>query len=188
MIETKFATEQLDRLSGLSFFPRPVKGDTASQAAFRELRLALECAATDSIGKQVVDDWLRNHAEAPKPAELRAAAYDENKRLEGEEDQKFKPPPARHAHCPQCQDYGIVESIEAGDVRSMACYCDCSAGRGLIANAHGPDERCRPLGRQCPECVNGARRKLIGVQNRNRLKPPKDGEMKPLAEVYSGEF
>jgi len=189
MISSTFATEQIQRLSGLSFFPTPKKGDPASIAAHKELRLALECAATDSIGKIVVDDWLKNNADAPKPAELRRAAYDENERLEREEAAKYKPPEPRRAHCYQCQDFGIMETTDAGDIRSVASYCDCAVGRQRRAEAHGRDEHCIPPKNPCVDCVNAARRKLVAVSNRNRVNPSsKDSPMRNVAEVYSGGF
>jgi hypothetical protein len=188
MISSEFATTQLNRLGGLNFFPTPKKGDSIAQAAFKELRLALECAASDSIAKIVVDDWLNNNADAPKPAELRKMAYDENERLERAERDKYRPPPPRAAHCYLCQDFGIVESVDAGDVRSIACYCDCARGRERLAEAHGPEERCTPPRNPCPDCVNAARRKLIAIRNRGRVEPPKEPAMRHVAEVYHGEF
>jgi hypothetical protein len=175
MIESKFASEQIDRLSGLSFFPKPVKGDTAAQAAYKELRLALECAATDAIGKLVVDDWLKNSADAPKPAQLRKAAYDENERLELEEASKYRPPAPRQAHCYQCQDFGIAENVDAGDIRSVASYCDCTKGR---------ERRAWPNDAYSPERVNAARRKLIAA----RVIPTEGAAMRHVADVYRGEF
>lgn len=175
MIQSKFAGEQIDRLSGLSFFPKPVKGDTQAQAAYKELRLALECAATDAIGKLVVDDWLKTNADAPKPAELRGLVWVENERLERREADKFKPPPARVAHCSQCQDFGIVESITADEIRSIACYCDCPAGREQ--QSQKPVER-----------INAARRKLIASENKGRITPVKAGDVRHVADVYRGEF
>lgn len=190
MIDSKFAGQQIDRLSGLSFFPKATKGDTAGQAAYKELRLALECAASEAIGKIVIDDWLRNNADAPKPAELRGLAYAENERLERAEAAKYKPPPPKQAHCYQCKDFGITETIgDGGDVRSIAAYCDCLVGRERRLQAHGPDTRCRPPVNPCVDCTNAARRKLIALANQTRIKPStKDSPMRHVGEVYNGDF
>ena len=188
MISQKFASEQVDRLSGLNFFPKPVKGDAQSQAAYKELRLALECAATDAIGKLVVDDWLRNSADSPKPAELRKAAYDENERLERQEAAKYKPPAPRQAHCYQCQDFGITESTSADDYASVASYCDCSVGRTRRAEAHGPDEHCHPPKNPCVYCVNMARRKLTAAINKARFANTGFAGVRHVADVYRGDF
>tara|TARA_R110000868_G_scaffold40694_3_gene140116 strand:- start:97 stop:564 length:468 start_codon:yes stop_codon:yes gene_type:complete len=71
MIDSKFATEQLRRLQGLSFFP-------TEAPAVRELRLSIEVAASDAIAVRVVGRWLEESADAPKPAQLRNLLYAEN--------------------------------------------------------------------------------------------------------------
>jgi hypothetical protein len=78
MITEKEAFDQLQRMSGLDFFP---KGKDQA-AALRELRLALEEAATVEIVRAVVDDVMAYATEAPKPAHLRRAIYDSNNRTE----------------------------------------------------------------------------------------------------------
>lgn len=190
MISTEFATVQLNRMSGLNFFPIPKKGDDLAISAFRELRLALECAATDSIGKVVVDDWIRNNADAPKPADLRTAAYVENERHERQKSASYAPPMPPKAHCPACQDSGVVESTGSDDLNSVASWCDCAAGQERKRTAHGPSRRCNPRYSVCPQCVNESRKRLAANQNRNRIWPTqtKEREMKPLSEIYHGEF
>ena len=74
MIDPKEAAKQVQRLSGLDFFPKEA-------AAQKEMRLALECAASDAIAASVVTDWLATASDAPKPAELRRMAYDLNERF-----------------------------------------------------------------------------------------------------------
>lgn len=69
MIEPKVAAAQIQRLSGLNFFPKEA-------AAQKELRLALEPALSEAIAASVVDDWLSTATECPKPAELRRLTYD----------------------------------------------------------------------------------------------------------------
>tara|TARA_R110000868_G_scaffold15580_2_gene70876 strand:- start:507 stop:974 length:468 start_codon:yes stop_codon:yes gene_type:complete len=71
VIESKFATEQLRRLQGLSFFP-------TEAPAVRELRLSIEAAASDAIAVRVVGRWLEESTDAPKPAQLRNLLYAEN--------------------------------------------------------------------------------------------------------------
>ena len=186
MIDSKFAAQQLERLAGLNFFPK----GAGEKAALKELRLALECAASDAIGKRVVDDWLRNEADAPKPAQLRRAAYDENGRFEKEEAAQYKPPAPREIHCYRCKDFGLTESIHESNLRSVASYCDCSMGSQRRIEAHGPETRCAPPKNRCPDCTNAARRKLIALGNRLRINPAggKDAPMRNVGEVYLGEF
>jgi len=175
MIDPKFATEQIERLSGLNFFPKPVKGDTASIAAFKELRLALECANSDSIGKRVVDDWIRTSPDAPKPAELRRAAYDENERAEANERAQYKPPAPKEAYCGRCQDTGIAESIDANSFNSVASLCDCPATDRVKMEDIAS--------------VNAARRKLLAAGVKTMLPNTRRiSDFRSPAEVYAGEF
>ena len=175
MIETKFATEQLERLSGLSFFPRPVKSDTASQAAFRELRLALECATSDAIAKRVVDDWIRQSPEAPKPAELRKLVYDEIDRAEREDRARYKPPTVAAARCQRCQDTGIAESVKTADTSSSASVCDC--GQGSVTAAEEV------------ESINASRRRLagLGIKGMPHESHRRLSKLRSVADVY-GEY
>lgn len=73
MIDSRMAAEQLGRLSGLDFFPK-------EKPAQKELRLAIEIAATEGIAERIVSDWLRYNTVSPKPSELRHLCYDENER------------------------------------------------------------------------------------------------------------
>ena len=90
MIDPKEAAKQVQRLSGLDFFPKEA-------AAQKEMRLALECAASDAIAASVVTDWLATASDAPKPAELRRMAYDLN--------EKFQTQARR---CQECVGSGFV--------------------------------------------------------------------------------
>ncbi len=65
MIDSTTASKQIQRLCGLDFFPKN------EPAALKELRLAAESAATPAILVSVVDSWLREQTQCPKPAELR---------------------------------------------------------------------------------------------------------------------
>jgi len=73
MIESRIAAEQLQRLSGLDFFPK-------EKPAQKELRLAIEVANTEGIAERIISDWLRYNTGSPKPSELRRLFYDENER------------------------------------------------------------------------------------------------------------
>ena len=64
MIDKAIAARQLERLTGLNFFPKEAP-------AKRELLLAMQCAIAEDIAAQVVTDWLSESTECPKPAELR---------------------------------------------------------------------------------------------------------------------
>lgn len=68
MIDQAQAIKQLERLSGLDFFPK-------EKPARKELVLALQCAITDDIAAQVVSEWLAESNVCPKPAELRRLIY-----------------------------------------------------------------------------------------------------------------
>lgn len=63
MIDAKVAAEQMERLMGLSFAPQ-------TPAAKKELRLAIEHAATQEIARNTVTDWLNESGECPKPSDL----------------------------------------------------------------------------------------------------------------------
>lgn len=69
MIESKLATAQAKRLSGLPGYPDNREAQT-------ELALALQCFKTDSSARAFVDDWIAHQQFAPLPAAIRRAAYD----------------------------------------------------------------------------------------------------------------
>lgn len=73
MIDKVTAARQLERLLGLNFTPqeKSQKGD---------LLAAMQVAVTEDIAKSVVDDWLAESTDCPKPAQLRRAI---NARQEG---------------------------------------------------------------------------------------------------------
>ncbi len=76
MISSVDAMKQLERLSGLDFFPR----SEDQGAALRELRVALESASTVEIAAKVTTNWLANYGETPKPSDIRLAIKTENER------------------------------------------------------------------------------------------------------------
>ncbi len=60
------ALQQVERLSGLDFYPRPGPGRY-------ELLEALERTARDDAdAKRIISDWIAGNSIAPKPSELRA--------------------------------------------------------------------------------------------------------------------
>jgi len=73
MIDSRVAAEQLQRLSGLDYFPK-------EKPAQKELRLAIEVATTEGIAEKIISDWLRYSSGSPKPSELRHLLYEENER------------------------------------------------------------------------------------------------------------
>ena len=80
MIDKTTAARQLERLSGLDYFPREAP-------AKKELLLALQCAMVEDVAAQVVTDWLAESGECPKPADLRRNI---NSRQEGLMEQRRK--------------------------------------------------------------------------------------------------
>ncbi len=64
-ISKEFAARQLDRVSGLRFFPK-------RPAAFAELVRALMKAPSEKRAEEFVSDWLRENSEAPTPHDIYA--------------------------------------------------------------------------------------------------------------------
>ena len=90
MIEPKIAAAQIQRLSGLNFFPKEA-------AAQKELRLALEPALSEAIAASVIDDWLSTATECPKPSELRRLTYDKQQGIV-----------EQRRNCTVCEGVGFV--------------------------------------------------------------------------------
>jgi len=74
MISAAEASQQIERFTGLDYWPR---GED-QKAARKELRLAAEVAESCEILKAVVDDWMVSQTQCPKPADLRRMIYDKN--------------------------------------------------------------------------------------------------------------
>lgn len=92
MISPSQAIAQLERMSGMDFFPR----GKDQVAALKELRSAIESAATAEIAEAAVTAIVHDQEECPKPAQLRRAIGELNaKRLE-----------AKTKHCPLCDGSG----------------------------------------------------------------------------------
>lgn len=162
MIDRKVAASQVERLSGLNWYPR-------ENAPLHELNLAAEAAYNEFILAYVVDEWLKYQTEAPKPAQLRGMIWEENNKLDAERElERQEKLSQRGARCPNCHDFGVVESIKGGPLESICRYCDCSVGRRLFA-----DEKEDPTPFPFPEGVspkpsevNAARAKLLKLAGR----------------------
>jgi hypothetical protein len=77
-------------------------------------------------------------------------------------------------HCPACHDFGIMESNNAGDLYSIASYCDCV--RGQERRRLNSDE-------YSPQRVNLARKKLLALAgNKTEIPAPRKG-MKRVGDV-----
>ncbi len=74
MISATEAAREIERFTGLDFWPRGEE----NKPARKELRLAAEVAESCEILKAVVDGWVQSQTQCPKPAELRRLIYDKN--------------------------------------------------------------------------------------------------------------
>jgi hypothetical protein len=91
MISSNQAMEQLERMSGMDYFPR----GKDQAGALKELRSAVEAAATVQIAEAAVSAMVHYAVECPKPAQLRRAIWEMNEQLE----KKVK-------DCPLCHGSG----------------------------------------------------------------------------------
>lgn len=128
MIDATTAAEQLERLTGLNFYPQ-------TAAAKKELRLVLEQAATSEIAKNTVTDWLNESTDCPKPAQLRAMIFERNASFALAEQSKYRPEVVVY-RCLTCEDTGIKESTHVDDLHSVASWCDCQ--QGMDRRRHAP--------------------------------------------------
>lgn len=90
MIDDAAAKKHVARMSGLDFFP-------SEAAAVRELVAALKSASGEATAKAVVDEWIRDCRQAPKPADMR--------RLIAARDRERA---ANRAKCEYCNGDGAV--------------------------------------------------------------------------------
>jgi len=88
MISKEVCESQIGRLEGLSYYPRD------KPEAIRDLAAALKAAGNDAICVAVVNAWVEENSEAPKPADLRRLIWAEN--------EKADEPPGKHKRCPLC--------------------------------------------------------------------------------------
>jgi len=174
MISIAFAADQLERLMGMTGFPRGKE----SERYILEVRSAIQSAKTEAAAAQTVTDILRNHKRFPSVSDIYEAIGEENSRCG---------PPERQQEpvygCKRCQDFGyfgghLPPHLYAGPWK----WCDCHAAveyrdaePGLVDEAN----RVRQLliDRFASATYRGAKRK-IGPD-----------PMTPLVdEIYSGEF
>lgn len=177
MIDSATASKQLQRLSGLDFFPN-------DEAPLKELRLAVEAADNENVAVTVVDYWIHYQTHSPKPAELRGLVWAENEKLEViREQDRQEALSQRGAVCPDCHDFGTVESIKGAPIESVCRYCDCHAGQQR--------KRRGDLDGYRPDAINAARAKLLRLPGSNaalsallkRTEPPRI-----FGEEYNGEY
>lgn len=114
MITQEFSGIQIERLMGLDYFP-------SNKAAVKELRLAIEAAGSEAIATRIVTDWLAEHSEAPKPAELRRLVVAAKP---GPDLEELRPDP----HCARCGGEGF-EHIERNGLSAAGPRCSCWARR-----------------------------------------------------------
>src|ERR1700678_11476 len=115
MISPTEAAAQLERLSGLDFYPRAKDQD----AAVKELRLAAQSAETAGILRQVVDDWVSTQRECPKPADLRRLIWERN-----ESTNSATPEKPEKWDCMRCHDSGLYGGILAGRYAGPWKWCE----------------------------------------------------------------
>ncbi len=122
MISTEFASKELLRLAGLDFYPNTSTPE--GQAAWKELRLALQSAASETIAHQAVTYWLFTKTDAPKPAELYALA--------NPKPTEYWDAGHEHFDCMLCSDRGL----NGGSGQPWA-FCACAAGQRRMAEDPG---------------------------------------------------
>jgi len=168
MISPEEAAAQVERLSGLDFFPR-----AADQlAGLKELRLAMQSAATVKIAEMVVTDVMAYQSESPKPAALRSAIWEMNEKLAVPKPVAV-PQPSAH-HCGRCQGFGYVGGHIGGERHAPWRWCDCAnARRAQYESPNLVDE------------ANAVRDKLV----KRFINPINSvAGLKPAADGYHGDF
>jgi hypothetical protein len=110
VIDGKVCAHLIERLSGLSYYPRD------NVQAGKDLIGALMSAFTDAIAVSVVNHWVENYTEAPKPAQLRALITAENEKLKAQRRSENGP-------CAACGGTGFV--VVGSGMYTGAKPCDC---------------------------------------------------------------
>jgi len=187
MIDKKVAAALADRFSGLDWYPR----DGVAQI---ELIQAVESAENEFIGTYVVTEWIKYETECPKPAEIRRLIQVENQKLaERQEEERQEALSRRGANCPDCHDFGIVESIRGAPIESICRYCSCAAGRRRSAREREESTK-YPLEQDAepkPEEVNAARQKILkltGSKAQLAAMFRKTTPTRIFGDDYNGEF
>jgi hypothetical protein len=120
MIEKPPAQKEIARIAGLKGFPH------GQSAAIAELVIALQCADSEAIAKQTVDDLLAEAMECPAPATIRRAVNVKNEAA----DPEYSNPawPAVGPLCQFCASWGWIKR----DGKIERCMCE--NGRALAQN------------------------------------------------------
>lgn len=190
MINRGHAGNEIGRLIGLNYFPTDRK-------AVAELVTALSFARNEIIATAVINDWLESSSERPTPADIRRLVANHNEGAAARQPvQEVDRGPIR---CAICRDWGIRETIQAADLRSVASYCDCSAGYLLRQKCCTCPENAtglcgRPLRSFDEECagppwrLNWARRHLEAMNGMaSQLKKIEPLRLTPQDD-YHGDF
>ena len=74
MIDKQAASQQMERMAGLDWYPREGRAQI-------ELIQAIEAAENEFIAAYVVGEWIKYHTECAKPADIRALIWEENNKL-----------------------------------------------------------------------------------------------------------
>lgn len=74
MVDRKFATAQVKRLSGLHRFPKPITEDV-NKAALSELVTVLTKCRTQAHAIAVIDEFVYGSIDCPTPSQLRECAF-----------------------------------------------------------------------------------------------------------------
>jgi len=92
MVDRKFATAQVKRMSGLHRFPKPITDDI-NKIALAELVTVLSKCRSQAHATAVVDEFVYGAVDCPTPSELRECVHSKS--------ESFKPAPP-NAGCPNC--------------------------------------------------------------------------------------
>jgi hypothetical protein len=106
MIEKKFAASQIDRLSGLDWFPRE-KGPALS-----ELIRAMQTAPNEVAAEFIITELVRDARECPKPSDLYRMCGNEREKIETQSD-----------GCELCGGTGMVIVEFSGYTGAKDCEC-----------------------------------------------------------------
>ncbi len=173
MISIAFAADQLERLMGMTGFPRGKE----SERYIKEMRGAIQMANSEAIAEQIILDLLREFRRCPAVADILEAVFAENDRAP-----KQVVSVAVQHRCLRCKDFGYLGGhLPPHKAAGAWQWCICGAAQesrdaepGLVDEA------------------NRIREKLIAYfasktfKGKRRAKAVDD--MKPLEEIYLGEF
>ena len=110
MIERHVATQQVERFSGLDWYPR-------EGPAVKELVKAMQTAPSEAAAEYITNELVRDARECPKPADL----Y----RLIGIEKEKRD---SLSKNCPTCHGTGFIIVERGGLTGAKDCECRKAVG------------------------------------------------------------